>query len=81
VARQFRVDERRLLRRGKDTALVEARAVVCYFAVRVLAIKTRDVGQIMGLGQSGVSRAVLRGEVVMARDASLRNLLASSNSP
>jgi putative transposase len=75
VARHFGVDERRILRRGKDKALVEARGAACYLAVRELGLRASEIGRVLGLGQSGVSRAVARGERCVRQGPTLKALL------
>ena len=56
VAGQFEVDPVRLQRRGKDAKRVEARGVACYLAVRLQGLASFEVGRMLGLGRSGVSR-------------------------
>ena len=47
---------------GKQPERVQARSVTAYWAVRTLSIEGTIVGRKLGLSQSGVSRAVRRGE-------------------
>ncbi|MBE0617308.1 MAG: hypothetical protein IH608_05205 [Proteobacteria bacterium] len=81
VARRFGVDEVRVLRRGKARELVEARQVICFLAVKGIGLATAEVGQALGLGQSGVSRAVAGGEAVVGRDPRLREMARDSIRP
>jgi REP element-mobilizing transposase RayT len=80
VARHFGVDPVRMLRRGKDPQLVQARGVACYLAARVLAVPSAEVGRMLGLGRSGVSRALSRGEESVRRDPSLAELASERSS-
>jgi hypothetical protein len=43
----------------------DVRAVVCYFAVRELRYKGRDLGKMLYLGRSVVSVAAKRGEELL----------------
>jgi hypothetical protein len=73
----FRDDRgrRAFLTRGKDKRLVEARGAPCYLAVRELDVKTFIVGHASGLGQSGMSRAVARGEARVRQEPALGGLV------
>jgi REP-associated tyrosine transposase len=57
-----------ILQPSKRPRCVQARSLVCYWAVRELGINGTDVGRRLGLSQSAVSRAVPRGQA-MAEEA------------
>ncbi|MBW2064632.1 MAG: transposase [Deltaproteobacteria bacterium] len=62
VAEVFEMKRDRILTPGKEPQRVKARSLVCYWAVKELGMAGTAVAQILGMGQSGVSRAVRRGE-------------------
>lgn len=47
---------------GKQPLRVKAKSLVCYWAVRELGMSGTKVSERLGIGQSAVSRAVVRGE-------------------
>ncbi|BBO88952.1 hypothetical protein [Desulfosarcina ovata] len=51
---------------GKHPHRVKARSVAAYLAVRRMGMDGTTVGKRMGVGQSTISRAVTRGEKLMA---------------
>ena len=53
-----------ILRRGKQPKRVQARSLVCHWAVNELGLNGTLVGQRLGLTQSAVSRAVQRGRQI-----------------
>jgi len=61
----FEVAPEAISRRTKNGPAAAARAVFCYVAVRLLGMKGVQVGQFLSMGQSGVSRAVHRGEQIL----------------
>ena len=50
-----------ILQPGKQPKRVQARSLVCHWAVNELGLNGTEVGQRLGLTQSAVSRAVQRG--------------------
>jgi hypothetical protein len=62
AAKIFQVPAKKITATGKEPAQVKARSIVAYWAVREFGMKGCEVGQKIGLSQSAVSRAVLRGE-------------------
>jgi len=67
VAGYFDLSTDTILSPGKQRQRVMARSLVAYFAVKELGMDGTDVGQRMGVSQSAVSRAVVRGEQVAAK--------------
>jgi len=63
----FDMKRRRILTPGKQPDRVTARSVLAYWAVRELGITVTSVGQQLGLSQSATSRAVQRGEQIVAQ--------------
>jgi hypothetical protein len=55
---------------GKYKRLIKPRSVFCYWAVRELGQTATSLAKRLGLTQSGVSKAVLRGEKIV-REKSL----------
>jgi chromosomal replication initiation ATPase DnaA len=53
-----------ILQPGKQPKRVQARSLVCYWAVSELGLNRNAVGQRLGLTQSAVSRAVQRGRKI-----------------
>ena len=59
-------------RRTKNEPAAAARTVFCYVAVRLLGMKGVRVGEFLSMGQSGVSRAVHRGEQILQENPLVR---------
>ncbi len=68
VARHFNVDVEAVKRGGRILAVVEARGVVCYLAVRELQQSGVAVGALLNMKRSGVCLAVRRGEKIVKQD-------------
>ena len=66
VSDHFGISVEIILSPGKQPQRVKARSVVAYLAVRKLGVDGTTVGKRMGLGQSAISRAVARGEKLVA---------------
>ncbi len=62
VADLHNMDVREVWARGKLPSRVQARAILCFWAVRELGFTTTALADKLNLTQSAVSRAVLRGE-------------------
>ena len=62
VAEIFEMAPEEIWKPGNQPLRVKARSMVCYWAVRELGMSGTSVGQLLGLGQPAVSRAVRRGE-------------------
>ncbi|MFO7605557.1 MAG: transposase [Desulfurivibrionaceae bacterium] len=61
----FEVEPNSILRRTKTGSASEARSFFCYIAVRLIGEKGIAVGEFLGMGPTGVSRAVRRGEQIL----------------
>jgi REP element-mobilizing transposase RayT len=61
----FEVEPDLILRRTKMSTASEARSIFCYIAVRLIGEKGIAVGEFLGMGPTGVSRAVRRGEQIL----------------
>ena len=64
VAELFDMPPKEILQTGKQPLRVQARSLVCYWAVSELGISATEVGRRLGLSQSAVSRAVPRGQKI-----------------
>jgi chromosomal replication initiation ATPase DnaA len=62
VAEVFDIEPGEIWKPGNQPLRVKARSLVCYWSVRELGMSGTSVGTLLGLGQSAVSRAVVRGE-------------------
>ncbi len=62
VGEVFAIDPKELLSAGRQPRRVAARGLLCYWAVRELRMTTAEVARRIGITQSAVSRAVVRGE-------------------
>ncbi len=71
VARAYGVDAAEIRRRRRVPKLSEARAALCFLAVRRLGYNGVAVGRYLGLSRAGVSAAVQRGQGVVERDPAL----------
>lgn len=65
------LEAEKLRRSGKERSVTGAKAVFCYLAVREYGYSGKEAGTITGLGSSGVSIAVRRGEALVKNDPSL----------
>lgn len=68
VGELFEMRPREILQPGKQPKRVQARSLVCYWAVSELGLNGTAVGRRLGLSQSAVSRAIPRGQK-LAEDA------------
>lgn len=75
VCQHYAVAAESILARTRLAAIVEARSVICYLAVRELGHSGVKVGEHVGIGRAGVSHAVARGERIVASDRSLLQLI------
>jgi putative transposase len=73
------MDAEKLKRSGKERAAAGARAIFCFLAVREYGHTGKEVGSLTGLGSSGVSIAVRRGEEVMRNNPSLRKMIVGAD--
>lgn len=62
VAEIFDVEPEMVWKPGNQPLRVKSRSLVCYWSVRELGLSGTTVGKLLGLCQSAVSRAVVRGE-------------------
>ena len=68
VAGVFNMKPQEILSPTKQRKRVEARSLLCYWAVRELGISTVSVANRLGIHQSSVSRAVERGERIASKE-------------
>jgi len=73
VAKVFEIKPQEIWKPSNQPLRVKARSLVCYWAVRELGMHGTSVGKQLGVGQSTVSRVVVRGEK-LAEDLNLRLL-------
>ncbi len=73
------VDEEMIRRPGKERAVARARAIFCCLAVRDYGYTGKEAGTATGLGSAGVSIAVRRGEELMKRDPSMREMIVGTS--
>ena len=75
IGELFEVAPETISRRTKNGPAAAARAVFCYASVRLLGMKGVLVGEFLSMGQSGVSRAVYRGEQILQENPPVREKL------
>jgi REP element-mobilizing transposase RayT len=68
VADLFGMEAKELLVPGKQPRRVEARSLLCYWAVKELGIRGTWVAEKLGITQPGVSKAVRRGEQLASKE-------------
>jgi putative transposase len=73
VAGIFEIAPAQIWQRSNLPLRVKARSLVCYWAVRELGMSGKQVGKMLAMSQSAVSRAVARGEK-FAQEMNLRFL-------
>ena len=66
VADLFAMESIELLLPGKQPSRVEARSLLCYWAVRKLGFTATEVSRRLGVSQPSVSISVMRGEKIAA---------------
>ncbi|MCL5022345.1 MAG: hypothetical protein M1497_03075 [Nitrospirae bacterium] len=74
VASEFEIREGDLKQRNREKLLADARAAICYLAVRELGYNGEKVAGILNISRSGASVAARRGEAVVRARKSLLNL-------
>ncbi len=62
AANIFKIEAREIVTAGKQPLRVQARSLLCYWAVRELGLSVTSVATRLGLTQPAASRAVQRGE-------------------
>ncbi len=75
VAGEFEIDQRRLIKPGKERSLSAAKAVICHVGLRDCRFKGVDIAKCLGMTSSAVSHAATRGEGILLRDDCLRSKL------
>ena len=70
VSEVFDIEPEEICKRGNQPLRVNARSLVCYWAVREIGMSETSVGKLLGIGQPAVSRAAVRGEK-LAKDMNL----------
>jgi len=71
----FGIDKSRLNRPGKERALVQAKSVICYVAVRELGMRGVEVAPALSFTPGAVSHAARRGEQILLKEGDLRRML------
>jgi hypothetical protein len=73
VAQVLGIDQAQIMKPGKEPERVAARSLVSHWAVDVLKMNGTEVGRLLGMVQSSVSRAAQRGEgMALARGLALQ---------
>lgn len=70
----FKIKKEELYFKNREKRRVEARSVLCYWAVRELGIKGTEMAKLMGLSQPAIVYAVKRGEKFV-KEAKLRLII------
>jgi hypothetical protein len=68
----FGIEKSRLNRPGKERILVQAKAVICYVAVRGQGLKGVDVAPALACTPGAVSHSARRGEQILRRETGLQ---------
>jgi putative transposase len=75
VAEMCKLDAREIMSSGKQPLRVEARSLLCYWAVKELGHSVTSVATMLGMTQPAISRAVQRGEVNVREQKYILNKL------
>lgn len=73
-----KVDAETIRRYGKERPVAKTRAIFCFLAVHEYGYTGKEVGTATGLGSSGVSIAIRRGEKLMKKDPSIRERIVGA---
>lgn len=74
VSHHFALDPGTLALPNKERRIAQAKALICYLALRRFGHKGTELAERLGLTPSGVSVAAKRGEHLLQRDKGLRKL-------
>jgi chromosomal replication initiation ATPase DnaA len=77
AAVSFGTRSENLSRRCRGREIVNARNIICYFAVREMGQNGVEIGKMLNLSRSGVSLAADRGEAMVRSNPSLRRIVTS----
>lgn len=77
VCKLFKIEPDSILQRTRMNSASEARALFCHIAVTLIGSKGTEVGRFLGMGPSGVSRAVIRGGQILKNRKGLEPMLQS----
>lgn len=72
VAEAYALPPEALRWRSKTRSIADARAVVCFLAVREAGYKGAEIAALLGLSPAGVSLATRRGAAIVAKDPDLK---------
>jgi REP element-mobilizing transposase RayT len=75
VAIYFCIERSRLQKPGKERMLAQAKAVICYVAVRELGLRGVDVASTLACTPGAVSHAARRGEQLLRQETALQRAL------
>jgi putative transposase len=75
VATYYGIEKSRLSQPGKTRTLTQAKAVICYVAVRHLGLKGVDVAPELAYTPAAVSHAANRGEHILQKEPELKTKL------
>ena len=75
VAIYFGIERSRLNKPGKERILVQAKAVICYVAVREMGLRGVDVAPALACTPGAVSHAARRGEQIPRQETDLQTAL------
>jgi putative transposase len=79
VANLFDLPAEVLRQRKRSRPVTEARSVLCYFAVREMGMSGEAVGRMLNISRAAVSFAAGRGDVLVSKDPTLREKIATPN--
>ncbi|MEZ4600493.1 MAG: hypothetical protein R2940_11960 [Syntrophotaleaceae bacterium] len=72
VASHFAIEKSTLKQPSKKRALPQAKAVICYVAIRLLKLRGVDIAPSLAYTPAAVSHAANRGEQIVLKEAELK---------
>lgn len=75
---RYHLDKGGIMQRGRMNKVTDARCVFCFCAIRQLHHTGAMIAQYLGIGSPAVSRALRKGEQIIAADQALKDWLAQS---